>query len=355
MNIALAKLALATCALTVAASAQTTVTIPTDKDTTLYEDGSGALANGGGNSVFCGVVGLNGGFGKRRTLLHFDVAGQIPAGSRILSVEFDIFSAQSTAFLPIATYMHRVSQDWSEGSVVAPGAGGAGGQSAPGETTWLHTNYPSGTWTTPGGDYDPTPSFVFDLASIGPTTATVDPGMVADVQAWLDNPAGNFGWLMKTDEQFPQTARRMYAREFGSTPPRITVTYLSPGQTGTYGDGWLVNGAPFQLGLSGTANGGATLPITYLNAPGPLSAGANFLSLELDPVGTPLLPGSLLYLPFNGPLIPGSAFVVSGGVGASLFTVPPGFPGFLVVVQAAVIDTSPLGFKLSNAGVLLTQ
>lgn len=355
MNTAIAKLALAATALSAAVAAQTTVTIAPDKDTTLYESTNGSLANGGGDSIFCGVVGLNGGFGKRRALMHFDVAGQIPAGSRVLSVEFDIFSAQSTAFLPIPTYMHRVTQDWSEGSVVAPGAGGAGGQSAPGETTWLHTNYPNSNWTNAGGDFDPTPSFVFDLASIGPTTATVDPGMVADVQSWLDNPAGNFGWLMKTDEVFPQTARRLYSREFGSVPPSITVTYLSPGQAGTYGTGWLVNGAPFQLGLSGTASGGATLPIMYLNAPGPLSVGANFLSLELDPVGTALLPGNLLYLPFSGPLIPGDGFLVTGGVGASLFTVPPGFPGFLVVIQAAVLDSSLLGFSLSNAGVLLTQ
>lgn len=350
--LAIAATAVSVCAFT---TAQTTVSISTDKDTTLYESSTGSLANGGGDSIFCGVVGFNGGFGKRRALMHFDVAGQVPAGARILGVEFDIFSAQSTAFLPIPAYVHRVTQDWSEGAVIAPGAGGAGGQSAAGETTWLHTDYPSANWTTPGGDFDPNPSFVFDLASIGPSTATVDSGMVADVQSWLDNPAGNFGWLMKTDEQFPQTARRLYAREFGSAPPTLRITYLAPGQTGTYGTGWLVNGTPFQLDIFGTATGGATLPITYNNAPGPFSVGANFLSIGLDPVGTALLPGSLLYLPFGGPLISGDGFVVTGGAGASFFTVPAGFPGYLVSIQAAVIDSSPLGFSLSNAGVLLTQ
>lgn len=354
MNTAI-HLAATALGLVTVATAQTTVTITPDKDTTLYESSTGSLANGGGDSIFCGVVGFAGGFGKRRALVHFDVASQVPPGARILSVEFDVFSAQSTAFLPIQTFMHRVTQDWSEGSVIAPGAGGAGGSSAAGETTWLHTDYPNATWTTPGGDFDPTPSFVFDLASLGPSTAAVDAGMVADVQSWLDNPAGNFGWLMKTDEQFPQTARRMYAREFGSAPPAIRVTYLAPGQTGTYGTGWLVNGSPFQLDVTGTATGGATLPITLSNAPGPFSVGANFLSIGLDPVGTALLPGSALYLPFAGPLISGGGFVVTGGVGVSFFTVPAGFPGYLVSMQAAVIDSSPLGFSLSNAGVLLTQ
>ncbi|MFN3243196.1 MAG: DNRLRE domain-containing protein [Planctomycetota bacterium] len=355
MNSTLAKLSLAALAVGASLQAQTTVTIPTDKDTTLYEDAAGALANGGGDSLFCGVVGFNGGFGKRRALMHFDIAGQIPAGSRILSVQFDAFVAQSVAFLPIPADLHRVTQDWSEGSVVAPGAGGAGGTSAAGETTWLHTDFPNANWTTPGGDFVATPSFTFDLAAIGPTTATVDAGMVADVQDWLDNPGSNFGWLMKTDELVPSTARRFYSREFGANPPRLTISYLAPGDTGTYGTGWLVNGSPFQLDVTGTASGGATLPITYNNAPSP-SVGANFFSLDLDPVGSALLPNSLVYLPLTGQILPGAtAFVTSGGSGADVFTVPAGFPGFLIVVQAAVLDSTPLGFSLSNAGVMLTN
>ncbi|MCK5942507.1 MAG: DNRLRE domain-containing protein [Planctomycetes bacterium] len=352
----LAKLSLAATAIAFGTSttlAQTTVSITSDKDTTLYEDANGALANGGGDSVFCGVVGFNGGFGKRRALIHFDVAGQLPAGARILSAELDLFVAQSVAFLPIPTMAHRVTQDWSEGSVIAPGGGGAGGASAAGETTWVHTNYPGATWTNPGGDFVATPSFTFDLAAIGPATAGIDSGMVADLQAWLDNPTSNFGWLLKTDELVPSTARRMYSREFGSSPPTLRITYLSPGETGTYGTGWPVNGSPFQLDVTGTANGGATLPITYNNAPSP-SVGANFFTLELDPVGAPLLPGNLLYLPIAS-VIPGDAFLTAGGAGATLFTVPAGFPGYLIVVQAAVLDSNPLGFSLSNAGVMLTQ
>ena len=354
---ALANLILGTAAVALCASvqAQTTVTLVADKDTTLYESSSGSLANGSGQGIFCGRVGPNGGGGKRRTLVHFDVAGSLPAGARILSVEFDIFSAQSTAFLPILTFAHRVTQNWNEGSTVAPGPGGAGGAATAGETTWLHTNYPSANWNNPGGDFDATPSFTFNLASIGPSTATVQPGMVADVQSWLDNPTGNFGWLLKTDEQFMQTARRMYSREFGSSAPSVTITYLAPGQVGTYGTGWPVNGAPFQLDVSGLAQGPATLPITFTNAPGPVSFGALFLSLELNPVGTPLPLGGPLYLPFAGPLIDGGAFPVTGGFGATLFNLPGGFPGFLVTMQAAVLDNSPLGFSMTNAGVLLTQ
>jgi len=354
MTSTLTKLSLAAAAFAICAPAQTTVTISTDKDTSLYEDAAGALANGAGDSIFCGVVGFNGNFGKRRALMHFDIAGQIPAGSRILSVQFDAFVAQSTAFLSIPTMMHRVTQDWNEGSVVAPGAGGMGGTSTAGETTWLHTNYPNATWTNPGGDFDPTPSFTYDMAAIGPTSAEVNAGMVADVQDWLDNPAGNFGWLMKTDENVPTTARRLYSREFGANPPRLTISYLAPGDVGTYGTGTTVGGAPFMLDLVGTGAGGSSVTINYSNAPTP-SIGANFFSLDLDPVGTPLGPTTTVYLPVAGQLLPGDAFLTVGGTGTTQFTVPAGFPGYLITVQAAVINVGGPGFSLSNAGVIWTN
>lgn len=37
--------------------------------------------------------------------------------------------------------------------------------------------------------------------------------MVADVQGWLDNPASNFGWLVKGNEARPTTAKRFNSRQ----------------------------------------------------------------------------------------------------------------------------------------------
>ena len=48
------------------------------RDNTLYENGGGALSNGSGNYLFAGNTN---GQGLRRALVHFDVAGGIPAGS----------------------------------------------------------------------------------------------------------------------------------------------------------------------------------------------------------------------------------------------------------------------------------
>lgn len=39
------------------------------------------------------------------------------------------------------------------------------------------------------------------------------PEMIADVQAWLDNPAANFGWLLRGNESAASTAKRFATRE----------------------------------------------------------------------------------------------------------------------------------------------
>ena len=39
------------------------------------------------------------------------------------------------------------------------------------------------------------------------------PGMVADVQGWLDQPGANFGWILIGDETGPQTVKNFASRE----------------------------------------------------------------------------------------------------------------------------------------------
>lgn len=355
MNSTLANLSLAVTAITACvgtASAQSTLNLVSSKDATLYENPSSA--NGAGVKMFIGRVGGTGNFEIRRSLVKWDIAGSIPAGSRILSVKLDMWVDLSSAFLSQSTSAHRVLQDWSEGNVAPPGNGGAGANAQNGSVTWLCTNYPSQFWTTPGGDFNPTASFTFDMPGIGAILTDPVPGLVADVQDMLDNPANNHGWLFKTPEVLTSNARALNTREAAALNPQLQITYLTPGQVGTYGIGCPVGAGTFQLSVSGTANGGSVLPITYSNAPTP-SVGANFFSLALDPIGTPLFPSCSAYLPLAGTIISGDAFITSGGVGGTNFTVPSGFPGFLINVQAAVLDTTPLSFSLSNSGVMLTQ
>jgi hypothetical protein len=46
------------------------------------------------------------------------------------------------------------------------------------------------------------------------------------VQAWLDNPATNFGWILKDDENTPATsARRLNSHENATNPPQLFIRF----------------------------------------------------------------------------------------------------------------------------------
>src|SRR3954469_4349976 len=60
------------------------VTVRPSKDNTIY--GNADLSNGAGKFLFAGSNGANGGGRALRSLLAFDLAGQIPAGATINSV-----------------------------------------------------------------------------------------------------------------------------------------------------------------------------------------------------------------------------------------------------------------------------
>ena len=55
--------------------------------------------------------------------------------------------------------------------------------------------------------------------------------MVTDVQDWLDNPANNFGWLLKNqNETSGATAKRFASKQNGSSSnrPKLTIDFTAP-------------------------------------------------------------------------------------------------------------------------------
>lgn len=337
-------------------AAQTTVTVPCAADNTLYESATGSLSNGSGPSIFIGMTAGNPTSipQTRRALVRFNVAASVPAGARILAASFSLNVVQTTAFPPINVDGHRVLQAWGEGTSVATlGQGGQGAPATAGDATWLHSSFPGVFWPAPGGNFVATPSFTMSTPSFGIGTSPIAPGTVTDVQFWLDNPAQNFGWLLKvTNETIGSTARRCDSRQNTlGTPPSLSVTYVVPGQLATWGSGCPVGAGNFGFSYVGPPVGGTTIQLVETNAPA-LTIGANFFTLDLDPIGIPLLPGCTIYLPLAN-LITGPVFVTNAaGNGSAPFAVPFGFPGYTVVCQAFAFDsTNPLGFVLSNAGI----
>ena len=344
-------LVLALLAAPAALTAQATATIPCAADNTLYETIAGDASNGAGTSLF---VGMTATATKRRAVLRFDVAAALPAGAKVLAATLQFQVLQTTAGAPIPMTGHRLLQAWGEGTSVAPGSGGGGAPATTGDATWLHTFYPGSTWTTPGGDYVATPTVFGTMPSLGSFTTVPTRGAAADVQWWLDNPSSNHGWLLRTDELLASTAHRLASREAASMQPALTVTYLLPGQNGTWGTGCAVGAGPFAAAFSGTPSGGNTVQIVKTNAPA-TTVGADFFALALDPLGLPLLPGCSALLPL-AEILPGSAFVTdAGGNATTSLAIPAGFPGYLIACQAVALDNNPLGFVVTNAALTVTQ
>ena len=336
-------------ALTAALAAlATTVVVQCAADNTLYSNAQGVLSNGAGSGLF---VGLNGLGLTLRTAMRFNVAAAVPAGASIVSARLTVRSNKSNYVPLLEVTAHRVLQAWGEGTSVAPSGGGYGAQAQPNDATWLHTFYPNTFWTTPGGDFVAQPSTTLWLPAVGTVSSPHGPGMVADAQLWLDQPSQNFGWLLKADDAAATVnAHRLSSRTATSNRPTLTITYLLPGQTSTWGTGCPTANGTFTFGYVGTMTGGSTIQCTYQNGP-PSTFAANFFSLGLDHPGTVLQPNCSVYLPSTLELIPGQVLPLDAA-GAASFTWPvPLIPGGYFVTQSAALDSSPVGLALTNAGV----
>lgn len=196
-----------------------TVTLRPSKDGTLFETGNGSLANGAGIHLFAGNTNSS---SKRRALVHFDVASQIPAGSRVTSATLTM-QVSLTIAGPEPMRLHAVNRNWSEGSSNAGDTrDGGGASSRTGDATWIHSSFNTTRWTTPGGDFNATADAT---ANIGAGGASWSP-LTARVQAWVDQPSSNFGWILIGNESRGRTAKRFDSREVeGETKPKLVVEF----------------------------------------------------------------------------------------------------------------------------------
>jgi hypothetical protein len=200
-----------------------TISITPSKDNTLYQyvPADGDRSNGAGFHFFAGENGMG---EIRRGVLAFDIAGHIPAGSTITSVSLSLNMSRTAFDTARIVELHVLLADWGEGTSHAPGEEGTGAPATPNDATWRHRFYDTIFWTTQGGDFSATVSASQSVGPIGQYTWS-SAQMVADVQAWLDNPASNFGWLVLGDESAIATAKRFDTRESAS-PPMLTIEFI---------------------------------------------------------------------------------------------------------------------------------
>ena len=236
-----------------------TATLTPSKDNTLYGNGDENLSNGAGAYLFAGSSGE-----KRvlRGLIAFNLS-QIPAGSTVNSVRLAFAINTPLAANANTVRLHRVLADWGEGTSVAGSGGGGGAPATNGEATWNARMFNTANWTAPGGDFSSTVSASQSVSGGSGTATFTSAGLVADVQAWVNNAAANFGWIMVAqDETGP--AVRFSSRE--GTPAPMLVIDFTAGPSGG-------NTAPAFTGQPAsqtvTAGASATLTVSATGTPPP--------------------------------------------------------------------------------------
>lgn len=202
--------------------AQSPVNISASKDNTLYDEAPGTLSNGQGGHLFAGKTKAG---QLRRGLIAFDLSG-VSAGTVVDSVKLTLSLSQTISGIQ-TIQLRRVLADWGEGASNADANEGRGAPATTGDATWLHKFFNTAFWANPGGDFASTASASQAVGGIGFYTWGSTPQMVADVQAWLDTPSVNFGWLLLGNESAFPTTKRFDSREdtVQAKRPKLTVFY----------------------------------------------------------------------------------------------------------------------------------
>ena len=252
-----------------------TTSIPADADTTLHENFPGGNF-GARTTLQAGAS--SGATARTRALVSFNVAGAVPPGATIRAARVT-FVATDAPPVPLTTQpfeLRRVLSDWREGVQSAAN----GGAAAVNDATWSHHLSPNSAWAAPGGavgtNVAASISAAFAVENSGAYRIESTASLVADVQAWLDRPESNFGWmLLGQNEAIAQTVRTFASREDTARTPVLEVEYT----TGT---------PDFRTIIAGLSGGQATLSWSGGRPPFQIFTRPELGSGAWSPAGSPV-------------------------------------------------------------------
>lgn len=186
-------------------------------EATVYENEAGN--NGGGYSEVC--IGNIETTATRRAFVRY-MLPTIPAGSTVYRVVWGIRQErvrdQGNGPLAATLQVRRVTAAWDEGDGSGGGLGPCGGGAPGAGVTWAtQPTVAAADGTTAALSANNAVSVVID-------TNTGHDGLLADVQAWIDSGASNFGWrLAVVEEGTADNARAL-------TPDTLTIYWNPPGE-----------------------------------------------------------------------------------------------------------------------------
>jgi len=207
-NLSWALAALWACiALQVGAARAEVVVLEPVKDNTLYESAAGVVSNGAGSHFFAG---RNGQGTVVRGLLKFDLVGSVPVGATVLNATLSLTMSKTNNPATETVSLHRVLEEWGEGTSAGANGEGGGAPATAGDATWVHTFFFNEFWAALGGDFDPAASASTGVTGVG-IYSWNSAELTADVQLFLDTPFRNHGWMVAGNEA--ANAKRFNTRE----------------------------------------------------------------------------------------------------------------------------------------------
>ncbi len=302
-----------------APAAAEVVTLTAVRDNTLFQDAAGSLSNGAGPVMFAGRNNQN---LTRRALIRFDVAASVPAGAVISDAALALNVSNVSDPTPRLFTLHRVQRDWGEST--SAGTSGSGAPAASGDATWLHSFWPDAFWSIAGGDLEPAASgsqFVGDLGHYSWSGSL----LTSDVQAWLDSPTGNFGWVLLGEETTSGTARRFDSHENAEVANRPTLTITYNVSTG--------------VSISSPGDGAALAPCHPNPGPGPVRFAFSIPITGHAALIVSDVTGRRVATILDRLLGPGSHEVGWEGLGPDGRSVSPGVYFYRLVLEGRIVAT----------------
>lgn len=225
------------------------VTLGASADTTLFEASPGNSL-GASDSMAVGGTGHD---QAGRGLVRFELGSSVPAGVTITSARLEFTVTKGPlGGTPSTFHVYRMLKGWSEGR----GSGNLGAPAAVGDSTWIHRSQPSVPWGAPGGavgeDFLPASRGGVKVDALAVYSITSD-SLVEDVRSWLADPAGNHGWMLRSDAETELlTARRVGTRE-STAGPRLILEFQPAGPIRPVLKSWGRVGDRFELRFAGEA------------------------------------------------------------------------------------------------------